>query len=56
MGLKAFLEKIEPDFEPGGKYEKWYALYEAAATIFLPQVKLIRQTLTFVTVLTLSAS
>ncbi|WP_289028348.1 NADH:ubiquinone reductase (Na(+)-transporting) subunit B [uncultured Paraglaciecola sp.] len=34
MGLKAYLEKVEPDFEPGGKYEKWYALYEAAATIF----------------------
>ena len=34
MGLKAFLDKIEPDFEAGGKYEKWYALYEAAATIF----------------------
>jgi Na+-transporting NADH:ubiquinone oxidoreductase subunit B len=34
MGLKAYLEKIEPDFEPGGKYETWYALYEAAATIF----------------------
>ena len=34
MGLKAFIEKIEPDFEPGGKYEKFYALYEAAATIF----------------------
>ncbi|UAA39566.1 NADH:ubiquinone reductase (Na(+)-transporting) subunit B [Paraneptunicella aestuarii] len=34
MGLKAYLEKIEPHFEHGGKYEKWYALYEAAATIF----------------------
>lgn len=34
MGLKTFLEDIEPDFEPGGKYEKFYALYEAAATIF----------------------
>lgn len=34
MGLKAFLDNIEPDFEPGGKYEKFYALYEAAATIF----------------------
>jgi Na+-transporting NADH:ubiquinone oxidoreductase subunit B len=34
MGLKKFLEDIEPNFEPGGKYEKWYALYEAAATIF----------------------
>jgi Na+-transporting NADH:ubiquinone oxidoreductase subunit B len=34
MGLKALIEKVEPDFEPGGKYEKFYALYEAAATIF----------------------
>ncbi|GLS82762.1 NADH:ubiquinone reductase (Na(+)-transporting) subunit B [Paraferrimonas haliotis] len=34
MSLKDFLEKIEPDFEKGGKYEKFYALYEAAATIF----------------------
>lgn len=30
--LKNFIEKIEPHFEPGGKHEKWYALYEAAAT------------------------
>jgi Na+-transporting NADH:ubiquinone oxidoreductase subunit B len=34
MGLKTYLEKIEPNFEAGGKYEKFYALYEAAATIF----------------------
>ena len=34
MGLKHFLEKIEPHFLPGGKHEKWYALYEAVATIF----------------------
>ena len=34
MGLKNYLEKIEPNFEKGGKYEKFYALYEAAATIF----------------------
>ncbi len=34
MSLKDYLEKIEPNFEPGGKHEKWYALYEAAATIF----------------------
>lgn len=33
MGLKHYLESIEPNFEKGGKYEKWYALYEAAATI-----------------------
>lgn len=33
MSLKDFLDRIEPQFEKGGKYEKWYALYEAAATI-----------------------
>jgi Na+-transporting NADH:ubiquinone oxidoreductase subunit B len=34
MALKKFLEDIEPHFEAGGKHEKWYALYEAIATIF----------------------
>lgn len=33
MSIKNYLEKIEPQFEPGGKHEKWYALYEAVATI-----------------------
>lgn len=33
MSLKHFLERIEPSFEKGGKYEKWYALYEAIATV-----------------------
>jgi Na+-transporting NADH:ubiquinone oxidoreductase subunit B len=32
--LKDFFERIEPDFEKGGKYEKFYALFEAAYTIF----------------------
>ncbi|WP_301099247.1 NADH:ubiquinone reductase (Na(+)-transporting) subunit B [Otariodibacter sp.] len=32
MGLKNLIEKIEPAFLPGGKYEKWYALFEATAT------------------------
>ncbi|WP_249963650.1 NADH:ubiquinone reductase (Na(+)-transporting) subunit B [Histophilus somni] len=32
MGLKHLLEKMEPAFLPGGKYEKWYALFEATAT------------------------
>ncbi len=32
MGLKHLLEKMEPAFLPGGKFEKWYALYEATAT------------------------
>ena len=34
MGLKHFLEKIEPRFLPGGKHERWYPLYEAVSTIF----------------------
>lgn len=33
MSIKNYLERIEPQFESGGKYEKWYALYEAVATI-----------------------
>ena len=34
MGLRSFLDSIEPNFHRGGKYERWYALYEAADTIF----------------------
>ncbi|MDN4502565.1 NADH:ubiquinone reductase (Na(+)-transporting) subunit B [Alteromonadaceae bacterium BrNp21-10] len=44
MSLKDYLEKIEPDFEPGGRYEKWYALYEAAATIFYTTGKVNKST------------
>jgi Na+-transporting NADH:ubiquinone oxidoreductase subunit B len=37
MGLKKFIEDLEPHFEKGGKYEKWFALYEAIATgLFTP--------------------
>jgi len=32
MGLKKFIEDLEPHFEKGGKHEKWFALYEAVAT------------------------
>jgi len=32
MGLKKFIEDIEPHFEKGGKYEKFFPLYEALAT------------------------
>ncbi|TBW02091.1 NADH:ubiquinone reductase (Na(+)-transporting) subunit B [Azotobacter chroococcum] len=32
MGIRAFLDKIEHNFEKGGKLEKWYALYEAVDT------------------------
>lgn len=33
MGFKNFLEGIEHHFEPGGKHERWFALYEAFATL-----------------------
>ncbi|ATF08851.1 NADH:ubiquinone reductase (Na(+)-transporting) subunit B [Candidatus Enterovibrio altilux] len=33
MSVKKFLTDIEPHFEPGGKHEKWFALYEAAVTM-----------------------
>ena len=34
MALRKFLDKIEHHFEKGGRYEKWYALYEAVDTFF----------------------
>jgi len=34
MGLRKILDNMEPHFHKGGKYESWYALYEAVDTIF----------------------
>lgn len=34
MGLRSTLDNMEPHFKPGGRFEKWYALYEAVDTIF----------------------
>ena len=34
MNLRKYLDSIEPNFHKGGKYEKWYAVYEAADTLF----------------------
>ncbi|MGB1238430.1 MAG: NADH:ubiquinone reductase (Na(+)-transporting) subunit B [Pseudomonadales bacterium] len=34
MSLRTILDKMEPHFHKGGKYENWYALYEAVDTIF----------------------
>ena len=34
MGLRQQLDTIEPHFKPGGRFESWYALYEAVDTIF----------------------
>ncbi len=34
MSLRDFLDKIEPDFHPGGRFERWFPLYEAFDTFF----------------------
>jgi Na+-transporting NADH:ubiquinone oxidoreductase subunit B len=34
VSIRNILDKMEPHFHKGGKYENWYALYEAADTIF----------------------
>ena len=34
MGLRRVLDDLEPHFSKGGRFENWYALYEAADTIF----------------------
>ena len=34
MGLRQQLDAVEPHFKPGGRFESWYALYEAVDTIF----------------------
>lgn len=34
MSLRNVLDKMEPHFHKGGKYENWYALYEAIDTVF----------------------
>ncbi len=32
MGLKSYIESLEPHFTKGGRFEKWYPLYEAIDT------------------------
>ncbi|MCL7461653.1 NADH:ubiquinone reductase (Na(+)-transporting) subunit B [Pseudomonas sp. NW5] len=44
MALRGFLDKIEHNFEKGGKYEKWYALYEAVDTFFYRPASVTRTT------------
>jgi Na+-transporting NADH:ubiquinone oxidoreductase subunit B len=34
MNLRSILDNMEPHFHKGGKYESWYALYEAVDTVF----------------------
>ncbi|QEY62365.1 NADH:ubiquinone reductase (Na(+)-transporting) subunit B [Metapseudomonas lalkuanensis] len=44
MGLRKFLDRIEHNFEQGGRYEKWYALYEAVDTFFYRPANVTRTT------------
>ncbi|MDX9875833.1 MAG: RnfABCDGE type electron transport complex subunit D, partial [Spongiibacteraceae bacterium] len=42
--MRKFLDKIGPDFHPGGKYEKWYPLYEAIDTMLYSPPNVTRST------------
>ncbi len=44
MSLRKILDSMEPHFHKGGKYEKWYALYEAADTIFYKPADVTKST------------
>lgn len=44
MSLRSLLDGMEPHFHKGGKYEKWYALYEAADTIFYKPADVTKST------------
>ncbi|HCS27061.1 MAG TPA: NADH:ubiquinone reductase (Na(+)-transporting) subunit B [Spongiibacteraceae bacterium] len=44
MGLRKLLDSIEPHFHKGGRYEKWYALYEAVDTIFYSPASVTKTT------------
>jgi len=44
MALRKFFDKLEPHFEKGGKYERWYPLYEAVDTIFYSPGTVTRST------------
>ena len=44
MGLRSYLDKIEHHFEKGGRYEKWYPLYEAMDTFLYKPASVTRTT------------
>lgn len=44
MGIRQTLDNLEPHFHKGGKYEKFYALYEAVDTIFYSPPDVTRTT------------
>ena len=44
MGLRSYLDKIEHHFDKGGRYEKWYPLYEALDTFMYKPASVTRTT------------
>ena len=42
--IRNMLDSVEPHFHQGGRYEKWYALYEAVDTIFYQPNSVTRST------------
>ena len=44
MGLRNFLDRIAPHFHQGGRYEKWFALYEAFDTFLYRPASVTRTT------------
>tara|TARA_R110002110_G_scaffold107320_2_gene268452 strand:- start:19549 stop:20751 length:1203 start_codon:yes stop_codon:yes gene_type:complete len=44
VGLRKILDGVEHHFEEGGRYKKWYPLYEAVDTIFYSPASVTRST------------
>lgn len=44
MSLRKLLDTMEPHFHKGGRYEKWYSLYEAVDTIFYKPADVTKST------------
>ncbi|WP_420550723.1 NADH:ubiquinone reductase (Na(+)-transporting) subunit B [Litorivicinus lipolyticus] len=44
MSLRGMLDELEPNFHKGGKWEKWYSLYEAVDTIFYSPAAVTKNT------------
>ena len=44
MNLRSIFDNMEPHFHKGGKYESWYALYEAVDTVFYRPSSVTRTT------------
>ncbi|QIB67352.1 NADH:ubiquinone reductase (Na(+)-transporting) subunit B [Kineobactrum salinum] len=44
MGLRKILDDVEHHFEEGGRYQKWYPLYEAIDTMFYSPSSVTRST------------